>query len=75
MSCSRSANALFRSTFLTGDGGEDISCRLESQHLSVTEGFDGSFPAEYVDSFLSDLKCFFIEGLVYPRKHMDNRYI
>ena len=54
---------------------QDISCRLESQHLSVTEGFDGSFPAEYVDSFLSDLKCFFIEGLVYTRKHMDNRYI
>ena len=56
-----------------GDGGEDICCRLESQHLAVDKDFDGSFPADYVDTFLNNLKCFFIEGLVFPRKHMDDR--
>ena len=64
---------------LLGDGGEDISCRLESEHLSLTtsdasEAFDGSFSPEYVDTFLNKLKCFFLEGLVFPRTHMDSRF-
>ena len=56
-----------------GDGGEDISCRLQPEHLQITEGFDGAFPSDYVGDFLAKLKCFFIEGLVFPRKHMDSR--
>ena len=64
---------------LLGDGGEDISCRLESEHLALTtpdasEAFDGSFSPEYVDTFLNKLKCFFLEGLVFPRTHMDSRF-
>ena len=60
---------------LIGDGGEDISCRLESEHLEISEDCDGSFPSEYVDTFLNDLKCFHLEGLVFPRTHMDSRYV
>ena len=33
----------------------------------------GVFPESYVDSFLTDLKCFFIEALVFPRAHMGRR--
>lgn len=59
-----------------GDGGEDISCRLESEHLALTssDASDGSFSPEYVDTFLNKLKCFFLEGLVFPRTHMDSRF-
>ena len=66
---------VYNSKYRAGDGGEDISCRcrLEAEHLAITEGCDGSFPAGYVDTFLSDLKCYFLEGLVFPRKHMDSR--
>ena len=56
-----------------GDGGEDICCRLEAEHLTTSDDTDGVFPSDYVDKFLSDLKCFFLEGLVFPRKHMDSR--
>ena len=59
--------------FSAGDGGEDISCRLEPEHLNITEESDGVFPSSYVDSFLTKHKCHFIEGLVFPRKHMDSR--
>ena len=59
-----------------GDGGEDISCRLEAAHLEIEEQGSGVFPAHYVDEFLVKLKCFFLEGLVFPRRHnhMDSRY-
>ena len=59
---------------LIGDGGEDISCRLEPGHLNISEDCDGSFPSEYVDTFLNELKCFHLEGLVFPRTHMNSRY-
>ena len=65
---------IYYSKYCAGDGGEDISCRLEAEHLAITEGCDGSFTADYVDTFLSDLKCYFLEGLVFPRKHMDSRF-
>ena len=58
-----------------GDGGEDVSCVLESWHLERSaEEQGGVFPASYVDSFLADLKCFFLEGLVFPRIHMGRRF-
>ena len=60
-------------TFSAGDGGEDISCRLEPEHLNVKEESNGVFPSTYVDDFLTKLKCHFIEGIVFPRKHMDCR--
>lgn len=56
-----------------GDGGEDVSCRLEADHLRIDEEGTGVFPAVYVDEFLDRLKCFFLEGLVFPRRHMDRR--
>lgn len=57
-----------------GDGGEDVSCVLESWHLERTDEEQGGvFPAEYVDSFLEGLKCFFLEALVFPRVHMGRR--
>ena len=58
-----------------GDGGEDVSCRIENQHLSLEGDGNGSFPSNYVDTFLDELKCFFLEGLVFPRKHMDKRLV
>ena len=51
---------------ILGDGGEDVSCRIENQHLSLEGDGNGSFPANYVDKFLDELKCFFLEGLVFP---------
>ena len=61
-----------------GDGGEDICCRLEERHINSpteeqVEGANGAFPAEYIDSFVDSLKCYVIEGLVFPRLHMDTR--
>ena len=59
-----------------GDGGEDICCRLEEEHLCINDDDTaGVFPADYVDTFLGSLKCFFVEGLVFPRRHMDSRYV
>ena len=49
-----------------------MSCVLEDWHLDVTSG--GEFDASYVDTFLDDLKKFFIGALVYPRLHMGQRY-
>ena len=57
-----------------GDGGEDVSCVLESWHLEKSDTERGGvFPANYDDSFLNNLKCFFVEALVYPRVHMGRR--
>lgn len=58
-----------------GDGGEDVSCVLESWHLERSDTDSGGvFPASYVDSFLDTLKCYFVEALVYPRIHMGRRF-
>ena len=56
-----------------GDGGEDVSCVLEDWHLDVSRGDGGVFEASYVDTFLDELKIFFIGALVYPRLHMGQR--
>ena len=57
----------------TGDGGEDVCCTLDSTHLTVSDNSQGIFSAQYVDDFLSRLKCFFIGGLVFPRTHLKTR--
>ena len=60
---------------LAGEGGEDVSCVLESWHLERSEtDREGVFPASYTDTFLNNLKCFFVEALVYPRVHMGRRF-
>ena len=51
-----------------GDGGEDVSCVLEDWHMNVSRGDGGVFDASfYVETFLDELKIFFIGALVYPR--------
>ena len=59
---------------LIGDGGEDISCRLEPGHLNISEDCDGSFPSEYVDTFLNELKCFHLEGVRIPLRHCEAKF-
>ena len=60
---------------LAGDEGEDVSCVLESWHLERSEtDREGVFPASYTDTFLNNIKCFFVEALVYPRVHMGRRF-
>ena len=61
---------------LAGDGGEDVCCVLESWHLEREDTDSGGvFPASYTDTFLNNLKCFFVEALVYPRVHMSRRLV
>ena len=57
-----------------GDGGEDVSCILEDWHLELSDDREGVFQSNYTDSFLDDLKCFFIEALVFPSTHAKRRY-
>ena len=53
-----------------GDGGEDVSCVLESWHLEKSDmEREGVFPANYVDSFLNDLKWFFLWRLWYFQEY------
>ena len=66
---------LFLRMVCTGDRGEDVSCVLESWHLEKSdEKSEGVHQADYVDSFLDNLKCFFVEALVFPRVHMGRRF-
>ena len=60
---------------ITGDGGEDVCCVLESWHLEREDTASGVFPASYTDTFLNNLKCFFVEALVFPRAHMSRRLV
>ena len=60
--------------YFLGDGGEDVSCVLEDYHLDVTRDDNGQFDSSYVETFLDELKIFFVGGLVYPRLHMSQRY-
>ena len=47
---------------------------LEDWHLEMTRAEDeGQFDQAYVDTFLDDLKRFFISGLVNPRTQMGQR--
>ena len=56
------------------DGGEDVSCILEDWHLKHSDERGGVFQSCYTDTFLDNLKCFFIEALVYPGIHAKRRY-
>ena len=47
---------------------------LESWHLEKDDNASGEFPASYTDTFLNNLKCFFVEALVFPRVHMGRRF-
>ena len=59
-----------------GDGGEDISCSLEDNHLeqSMTDS-GGEHPSSYIDAFLDNLKIFIIGGIVYPSTHTRRRFV
>ena len=51
-----------------------MSCVLEDWHLELSRAEDeGHFDQAYVDTFLDDLKMFFISGLVNPRTQMGQR--
>ena len=51
-----------------------MCCVLESWHLEKDDNASGEFPASYTDTFLNNLKCFFVEALVFPRVHMGRRF-
>ena len=52
-----------------------MCCVLESWHLEKDENATGVFPASYTDTFLNNLKCLFVEALVFPRAHMSRRFL
>ena len=51
-----------------------MSCVLEDWHLAITNTeHEGQFDEAYLDTFLDDLKTFFVGGFVFPRLHMSQR--
>ena len=54
------------SNYFTGDGNEDISCRMESNSWVPTEPPSGIFTAEEAQNFYIRLREHFISYLVFP---------
>ena len=58
--------------WVTGDGTEDISCRIDPACLTPHQSTTGVFSKDQAASFLQSLKLHFIGFLVYPAVFLKN---
>ena len=56
----------------SGDGTEDISCRMDSSCLTPSQSTTGLFTKDQASAFYEDLKLHFIGFLVYPAAFLKN---